>query len=420
MPKFSKNRIAGEHFTWNLFTRDSVWYADGRHNRPNVGKHSLGTRDRQTALRVLHELDYSKALEFKIAKPRPGVSTHDEIPISVGWEQYLTHVARPAVLGGANASTLKRYRAVRDKHIQHCIAQKILHWGQVDQRAAQAYGAWLASKHYSDATVYLEVTLLKQLVKWMIAGKLLPESSRLELKVQRSQTSDTYCYSRENVKAMVQLCQSIPELLWLGDVIVALATTGLRIGELVELRWSDVDLGAGVIVLADNRHSGRARKVGAVRTTKGRRSRRVDIHIRLREVLVRLAHRSEGGRVFRGFKGGNVDPDKVLKVLKRDVIGSLKYRFPTAEGEIGFAHGCVHSFRHYFVTEAFLGGATDGEVRDWVGHRDSRIVERYRHLRGRAAKQSMDRLDFLGGETPIPDAEQKQKDEGEENRSASE
>ena len=80
------------------------------------------------------------------------------------------------------------------------------------------------------------------------------------------------------------------------------------------------------------------------------------------------------------------------------MLGPLAARFPTPAGEIGFAHGGVHSFRHYFVTEAFLGGATDGEVRDWVGHRDSRIVERYRHLRDRAARRTMGRLDFLGGE----------------------
>ena len=46
MPKNSKDRIAGQHFTWNLFARDGVWYADGRHNPSNAGKHSLGTRDR--------------------------------------------------------------------------------------------------------------------------------------------------------------------------------------------------------------------------------------------------------------------------------------------------------------------------------------------------------------------------------------
>lgn len=189
------------------------------------------------------------------------------------------------------------------------------------------------------------------------------------------------------------------DLHWLADAIVGLATTGMRIGELAGLRWSDVDLEAGVITRTDNRHNGRANRAGAVRTTKGRRSRGIDVPDRLREVLKGLPHRGEGGHVFRGLKGGPLDPDKVLRVLKRDGIGPLDERFPTPADETGFAHGGMHSFRHYFVTGAFLGGATDGEVRDWVWHRDSRVVERYRHLRGRAAKQTMGRLDFLGGET---------------------
>ena len=92
--------------------------------------------------------------------------------------------------------------------------------------------------------------------------------------------------------------------------------------------------------------------------------------------------------MFRGRRGGPLDPDKVLTSLKRNVIAPLKEQFPTPKGEIGFGHGRVHSFRHYFVTEAFLGGATDGEVRDWVGHRDSRIVERYRHARTRRSRRS--------------------------------
>jgi integrase len=150
--------------------------------------------------------------------------------------------------------------------------------------------------------------------------KALPEANRINLKLQRSEVSDTFCYTREQVKEMVDRCRLIAGLNWLADVIVALATTGMRIGELAGLRWSDVDLETGVITLADNRHSGRAKQAGAVRTTKGRRSRRIDIHERLREVLLRLPHRGEGGHVFRSLRGGALDPDKVLKVLKRDVL----------------------------------------------------------------------------------------------------
>jgi hypothetical protein len=88
--------------------------------------------------------------------------------------------------------------------------------------------------------------------------------------------------------------------------------------------------------------------------------------------------------------GGKLDVDKVLKMLKRDVLTPPKFKFPTLSGEIGFEHGGLNSFRHYFVTQAFLGGATDGEVRDWFGHR---------HLRDRDAKRTMNRLDFLGEKT---------------------
>jgi integrase len=91
-----------------------------------------------------------------------------------------------------------------------------------------------------------------------------------------------------------------------------------------------------------------------------------------------------------------------LKLLKRDVIAPLTNKFPTPVGEVGFEHGGVHSLRHYFVTEAFRGGATEAEVQDWVGHRDSRIVRRYRHLRKDEARQTMQRLNLLEGDPPKP------------------
>jgi integrase len=408
MPKNSKNRVAARHYTWNLFVRENIWYADGRHNQPNVGKHSLGTQDRDEALRLLYELDEHVAANLGLVQRRRD-NGHIAISIAEGWERYLAHVARPGVLEGASAKTVQRYRAIRDKHVRHCLARGLSHWAQIDKSALMDYLTWLSNEGYADNTAYTEGTLIKQVVIWLIdEEKSLPESNRIRLKLRRSEVSDTYCYTREQVGAMVDLCMARPDLHWLGDAIVALALTGMRIGELAALRWSDIDLVGDVITLMDNRHSGKAKKAGAVRTTKGRRSRRIDIHGRLREVLTRLPHRAEGGYVFRGLKGRQLDPDKVLKALKREVLTPLKSRFPTAEGEIGFDHGGVHSFRHYFVTEAFQGGATDGEVRDWVGHRDSRIVERYQHIRGHAAKQTMARLNFLDGPTRSPERKSEQ------------
>jgi integrase len=156
----------------------------------------------------------------------------------------------------------------------------------------------------------------------------------VRLSLRRSEVSTTYRFSRKEIRAMVELCQRIPKLRWLGDVIIALATTGVRIGELAGLRWTDVDLATGMITLPDNRHSGRHQKAGAVRKTKGRRTRRVPIHSRLRPVLKGLARRADG-RVFSGPGGSVLRPNSVCKIFIREVVGPLKATFPRPRAKWG-------------------------------------------------------------------------------------
>ncbi|HEV8068972.1 MAG TPA: hypothetical protein VGP76_14645 [Planctomycetaceae bacterium] len=56
--------IRSQHFVWRLFQRDGVFYADGRTNKPNLGKHSLNTRNRQEAMDRLRELDVRMAVKL--------------------------------------------------------------------------------------------------------------------------------------------------------------------------------------------------------------------------------------------------------------------------------------------------------------------------------------------------------------------
>jgi hypothetical protein len=56
--------VACPYFTWRLFRRHGVYYADGRSGSRDLGKHSLGTRDRTQALESLRRLDRKKAEEL--------------------------------------------------------------------------------------------------------------------------------------------------------------------------------------------------------------------------------------------------------------------------------------------------------------------------------------------------------------------
>lgn len=193
---------------------------------------------------------------------------------------------------------------------------------------------------------------------------------------------------------MIEHCCQQDPLRWLANVITALAHLGLRISELASLRWSDVDLQAKSVRIADERSSHRKQQTGIARTTKGRRSRTIPIHPRLLALLMTF-DRSQGGRVFHAARGGILRPRNVLATFIDQVIEPLKERFPTPNGEIGFEHGRLHSFRHYFCSQAFLGGASEGEIRDWLGHADSKMVEHYRHVRNEDAHRKMEQITFV-------------------------
>jgi integrase len=223
---------------------------------------------------------------------------------------------------------------------------------------------------------------------------LLVEAARIDLPLSKPEGTDTYSYTVAEVTAMVEHCLATPALTWLGHVLVGLAHLGVRIAELAGLRWHDVDFKSQTIRIADERSSRRKVEAGTARTTKGRRSRTIPIHSRLRQLLQTL-ERKEDGLVFHAARGGALRPNNVLYLFQRDVIDRLKDRFPAPKGDIGFEHGTLHSFRHYFCSQCFLGGASEGEIREWLGHRDSKMVEHYRHLRGDDARRKMDRITFL-------------------------
>lgn len=392
--KPSRSPIVCEFFTWRLLQRDSVYYADGRTGKYNLGKHSLGTRDLEEAMNQLRTLDRRKAVELGLAKPAP---ENAERPLGLqdGWERFLAYCERADVMGGVSPGTRKRYRAVHNKHVNFCDKHGIQSWAEVNKTSTEKYGNWLSSGSYAPRTVYLELTLIKSVQKWLIDEGVLPSSCQFSLPLRKPEGTDTYTYSQEQVTAMIEHCRCMPTLHWLADVIVALACTGLRIGELAALRRSDLDADCKTILLTDERASSRRRALGTIRTTKGRRNRSLPVHPDLRQVLMALPKHPDG-RIFHGPLGGKLKPDTVRNVLMRDVIEPLKKNFPTPPGEIGFEHGRVHSFRHYFCSQAFLNGAAEADIKEWLGHRDSKMVAHYRHLRSEDSQQKIQRIEFLG------------------------
>jgi integrase len=197
----------------------------------------------------------------------------------------------------------------------------------------------------------LEITTLLQAINYFIDEDLLPSNNKIVLPIKKPTDSDTYCYTAEQVEAMLSFCRASKDLEWLAEVILGLAATGMRISELAALKWDAVDFKRNIIEVKDERRSGVARRRTA-RTTKSGKSRNFPIQEDLKDLLLAKAEAGAKGFVFHAPKGGALRANNVREALVNHVITSLSERFPSSEDEIGFKDGRLHSLRHFFRASA--------------------------------------------------------------------
>jgi len=399
MPKKTKyEHVTGRYFNWRLYLRPSgVWYADGRTNTPDPGRHSLGTKDPTEALDAVRQLDLVKAVELHLADPAILADSDDSrLVLEEGIRLYKEHVGRSPVTGGARPKTQARYKAVFDKFEPFARREGVLFWNHASARLLERYAAWLDGEGYAYRTEFLELTTIKQAINWMIVAKHLPESCRIRLSLSRPTGTDTHCWRQAEVLAILKRCRDVPALDWLGDVLTALACTGMRISELADLRWTDIDREANVIKLTDETAQVARPRGRKARQIKNRRSRSFPIHEDLRPVLDRIEHHADG-LVFHGPRSGVLSPDICRRTLIKEVLTPLAEQFPTPEGETGFQDGRLHSFRHYFCSTCANTGVPEQVVMRWLGHQDSLMVRHYYHLHDDEAQRQMQRVNFVGG-----------------------
>ncbi len=397
MPKQRKNdEVQCVYYRWILTIRSGVYYADGRSNPTKLGRYSLAVDTREAALQSLSQLDRVKAVENGIEDRSILDLQASTLSLVEGWNLYLASVEGRQAIRGIRFRTPKRYKPVRDKFIEFCRKRNVTQFGQINKARVLQYGGWLDEEAYAYATVYLELTTIKQMVKYLVEEGHLPASASFKLSLTKPDESDTYCYTPAEVGAMLHHCQTTQDLKWLHVVLSTLVYTGMRISELATLRWTDLELDATDkrIRLIDERHSAARRKAGNARELKGRRSRHFPIRSELLPILKSIP-RSQDGYVFHGSGGGRLKPDRVRTALIRDVLTPLKSQFPTRPGEaLGFADGRVHSFRHVFCSICANSNTPEQTLMSWLGHRSSKMIKRYYHLHDAASQTAMAKVDF--------------------------
>jgi len=148
---------------------------------------------------------------------------------------------------------------------------------------------------------------------------------------------------------------------WRAMILLGLRA-GLRQGEILALRWPNVDLVRGAL------HVREAIWRGIVGTPKGGRSREVPLSDELRAALRELPSRFAGGLVFPAEGGRHLRKNECKWPLWRACKTAALRR-------VGW-----HVLRHTFASHLVMRGVSLKAVQELLGHKDIKMTMRYAHL----------------------------------------
>lgn len=168
-----------------------------------------------------------------------------------------------------------------------------------------------------------------------------------------------------------------------GLLILVAVRTGLRLGELQELRGRDVLFGSGQPTLRVTRQLRGQGKTAQVAAPKHGRYRSVPL---TRAVAGELRLRGARHRelVFSNEDGTALSKRQIgaaLGRLGKDLLGR---------------HVHPHLLRHTFASHAAMSGVHMPVLQRWLGHADLKTTLRYAHLAPGAGDEMIERLDGAG------------------------
>ena len=343
------------HGTGSLTVRRGKWFGQWRVGDRQVSRVIGPTREpgsRDGLTRVQAERQLRRLMEAGLT---PAASTADRLTVAEAGERYLRHLEAL----GRKRSTLDAYESALRVHLGPHFAGVTL--DRIDAHAIERFMAdqrrsgkapkstlnYLGVLHsiftYAERKGWARGNPCKAVDKPKAAGGADPDIRYLD---------------HAELEALVR---AVPDDT-LGPteraLYVTAAMTGLRQGELIALRWLDVDWTAGRLRVRRNYVRGQ------YGTPKSKRSTRAvpladRVAGELERHYQRTAYQADDDLVFgHPLTGNPLDRSKVLK------------RFKAALARAGVRQARFHDLRHTFGTRMAGAGVPLRTLQEWMGHRD--------------------------------------------------
>lgn len=213
------------------------------------------------------------------------------------------------------------------------------------------FAAWRDARlrSVSGSTVNRDLTILAHVIRvaraeWDVR---LPQNPLHNFRKPRANPPRERRLAAVEEVALLKACEDTRNRHVVPVIILALETA-MRMGEIVRLDWSRIDL---------------AKRSAYLSETKTGVPRGVPLSSRAVETLVSLGEKDRG------------------KVFRRLTEDALRKAYARAVGRAGIENLTFHDLRHEATSRIVEKGLTMLEVAAITGHKDIRMLQRYTHLR---------------------------------------
>ena len=295
--------------------------------------------------------------------------------------QWLENYIRPSV----KMRTYERYKLIIEQHIKGKIGDMELDGLSplvlqsfitgLLQNGNRKTGAGLSAN-----SVNAVISVIQSSLKTAYLLGLTKEYAADKLKRPKLKEKPVECFTLAEQKQIEQAILNGKKDKLYG--IILCLYSGLRIGELIALQWSDIDFAKGILTVSKSCHDGKnGLVIDEPKTVNSRRL--IPIPKQLLPIL-KAKKKNSRSSYFVSAKGNAVS------------VRSYQRSFELLLRRLNIAHKGFHSLRHTFATRALECGMDVKTLSEILGHKNPTItLNRYAHSLMEHKQDMMNRLGKL-------------------------
>ena len=326
------------HQKTGIFLRGTIWWMSFTHDGQPYRK-STGTSDKETALKIYTVLNAKISLG----------QWHPEMMETEQKKKYTFRELTEKYLNWCNGRQrsyeVKRY--VINILLKTYADYMLNDFG--NQEIEQLQTDYL-SKDYKPAYINKIVAILKHMFSKAYDWEMITEDTLRKIRKAKSVKGENKrlrYLSLDECQTLIDACD--PHL---KPIVITALNTGMRKGEILNLKWDNVDLRHGFILLDK---------------TKNGERREIPINNTLKAVFQAITRRLDISHVF--YDNATGKP-----------YGDVKRSFNTACRRAGIKDFHFHDLRHTFASHLVMAGVDITTVKELLGHKTLTMTLRYTHL----------------------------------------